>query len=209
MNKINAIEIVGGLSSPSKLPCYSYSIPASKCITGNKLRKVSGSICSKCYAHKGFYTAYPVVQIALERRYNKLNDSQWIEAMTFLINNVEKSGFFRWHDSGDLQSVKHLSNIVEVCKNTPTVKHWLPTREYRIVADYLLNNTFPDNLIVRLSTFMLEGKPPATLAKKLGVFTSGASKDNYNCLAPKQNNKCVDCRLCWDKSVDNIIYHTH
>lgn len=205
-----AIEIVGGLSIPSKLPCYSYSIPAKRCKVGSKLRKIKGSICSNCYAHKGFYKLYPAVELALEKRYNKMSGEQWVDGMTYLVSNKEKSGFFRWFDSGDLQDEEMLNNIVKVCLSTPNVKHWLPTKEYKIVSDYLNSGkTFPSNLIVRLSAYMLEGLPPTNLAEKLGVLTSGVSKLNYTCKAPQQKNKCEDCRLCWDKSVKNVIYHAH
>ena len=54
--KIKDIEsTVGTLSAPSKMPCFSFSIPAKLCITGQKLRDVKNSICSKCYALKGRY----------------------------------------------------------------------------------------------------------------------------------------------------------
>ena len=95
MTKTEAIEIIGGLSSPSKMPSYSFSIPASKCITGTKLRNVKGSVCSKCYAMKGMYR-FPVVKNALMKRFDNLTHPQWVEAMTFLINKVEKSGYFRF-----------------------------------------------------------------------------------------------------------------
>ena len=44
------------LSNTSKMPCKSWGIPASSCKTGAKLRKVKGSVCSGCYAHKGAYS---------------------------------------------------------------------------------------------------------------------------------------------------------
>ena len=208
MTKKEALEIVEGLSSPSKMPCYGFSIPASKCITGMKLRDVAGSICSKCYALKGNY-GFPNVQDALMRRFDKLSDPKWVEAMSFLINKVEKSGYFRWHDSGDIQDVPHLKRIVEVCKNTPNIKHWLPTREYGFVTEYLKDNTFPDNLTVRLSTYMLEGKPPTGIASRYNLPTSGVSKGSFNCPASHQDNKCQDCRACWDKDEANINYKQH
>ena len=57
----------GGFSRPSKMPCPAYSIPASLCKVGGKLRKVEGSVCGKCYAMKGNYN-YPAVRAALARR---------------------------------------------------------------------------------------------------------------------------------------------
>jgi hypothetical protein len=43
-------KIVGGLSKPSKMPGPAYNLPAYKCITGQKLAKVPGSVCHGCYA---------------------------------------------------------------------------------------------------------------------------------------------------------------
>jgi hypothetical protein len=208
MNISLAIETTGGLSNPSKMPCYGFSIPAVKCITGMKLRKVVNSICSKCYAMKGMY-GFPAVKNALMKRWEKLNHPEWVSAMSVLINSKEKSGFFRWHDSGDVQSVEHLSRIVDVCKLTPHIQHWLPTREYSFVSEYLKTNPFPTNLTVRLSALMLEGQPPVAIAKRLGLTTSGVSKEGFTCPASQQNNECRDCRACWMKENKNINYKQH
>ena len=53
-------EIVGGLSRPSKMPCYSWGIPAQSCITGGKLAAIQGSICQQCYALKGHFRRHKV-----------------------------------------------------------------------------------------------------------------------------------------------------
>lgn len=204
-----AIEIVGGLSKPSKMPCFSYSIPAKYCVTGSKLAKVSGSVCSKCYALKGFYPT-PNVKAALEKRYVSLTDPNWVEAMTLTISGMEGSGYFRWHDAGDIQSIKHLEMIVQVCKNLPDIKFWLPTREYSFVSSFIAKHgAFPDNLTVRLSAFMIEGEPPVSLAKSLGLPTSGVSKVGFSCPSSQQQGKCLACRACWNKEVENVNYKLH
>lgn len=210
MNKQLALAIVNGLSEPSKMPCYGWSIPAQRCNTGQKLRKVPGSVCSTCYALRGHYM-YKVVQACLERRYQAmLNHPQWVEAMVWLINNVEKSGYFRWFDSGDVPSVEGLDKIVQVVKQTPGVQHWLPTREYGFVsAWFAANGAFPANLTLRLSALKFEAAPPVSVANRLGVLTSTASKTNYNCPAYAQKGKCLDCRACWDKNVPNVSYKRH
>ena len=125
MLKKEAKEITGGLSAPGKMPEGSYNLPASACQTGQILAKVKDTPCSGCYALKGRYR-FPNVKDALQRRLASLNHPQWVEAMTTL---VKKKKHFRWHDSGDIQSVKHLIKIFEVCKNTPATRHWL-TRSY-------------------------------------------------------------------------------
>ena len=205
--KIKDIEsTIGTLSEPSKMPCFSFSIPAKRCITGQKLRNVKRSICSKCYALKGRYV-FPNVQNALETRFQGMSDPQWIEKMVAMIGKREKSGFFRWHDSGDLQSVAHLAAIVEIAKRLPNIRFWLPTREFSFVSEYMATNAIPDNLTIRLSALMFDGKPPVAIAKRLGLVTSGASTgDDFSCPSSKQGGKCLDCRACWNKSVSNVNY---
>ena len=208
--KIKDLEsAVGTLSKPSKMPCYSFSIPAKRCITGMKLRNVKGSICSSCYALKGRYV-FDNVHNALEDRFQKLKHSNWVRLMAQLIAKKEKSGFFRWHDSGDLQSVVHLHKICEVAKMLPNIQFWLPTREFSIVSKYMELHHVPDNLTIRLSAFMFNGHPPLGIAKRLGLTTSGASTGNdFSCPSSKQGGKCLDCRACWDKSIDNVDYKKH
>lgn len=217
MTRKKAEEIVGGLSDPSKMPCHSYSIPAARCHIGAIMAKVPGSICSNCYAMKNRYR-FDNVQDALERRFQTLKDPRWVEAMSILANDA--SGYFRWHDSGDLQDMEHLKNIVQVCRNTPHIKHWLPTREYKprkgyphrfgLVGQYLAEgNTFPPNLVVRLSAMRFGEKGPEKIARELGLKISGAVATDFNCPASLQGNKCGECRKCWSKAYFSITYHEH
>ena len=203
-----AEERVGSLSSPSKMPGYGYSTPAEDCITGSKLAEVVDSICSFCYARKGRYVFRNVKQ-AMKKRLKSLQRLDWVETMVFMIGKREKSGFFRWHDSGDIQGVWHLEKIAEVARRLPHIKFWLPTREYRFVREWMQFASVPKNLTIRLSAYMVDGKPPTKLAKKLGLTTSGVSPDGFNCPASKQGNECGECRACWDGSVENINYKKH
>lgn len=209
MKLAQALEVIGRFSAPSKMPCQSWSIPAKRCKTGMKLRNVVGSICSKCYALKGRYP-FPNVQNALERRFQSLSNPLWEDAMVAAIQMSEASGFFRWHDSGDIQDVGHLEKIANVAKRLPNIRFWLPTREYGFVAEYLKQHgAFPDNLTVRLSSLMIEGKPPETIAKRFGLTTSGVSKEGFTCPSSTQGGKCLTCRACWDKNVTNVNYKQH
>lgn len=199
---------VGSLSTPSKMPGYGYSTSADDCITGSKLANVKGSICSICYARKGRYV-FPNVQNAMKKRLESLERLDWIDTMVQLISRKEKSGFFRWHDSGDLQGVWHLEKIAEVARRLPSIKFWLPTREYKIVSDWIKFCTKPRNLTIRLSAFMIDGPAPVTVAKRLGLTTSGAKKTGFSCPSSQQGNQCGDCRACWDEAVTNVDYKPH
>jgi len=196
--KKEARRITGGLSAPSKMPGPSYNLPATQCITGTKLVKVPGSVCAGCYALKGRYN-FNNVRLALARRLESLQHPQWVFAMTVLIKGEE---VFRWHDSGDLQSAWHLKRIFEVCEATPETSHWLPTREAKFLP--LNTDSIPKNLIIRMSSHMIDQKPV-----KFWPWTSTVSTGSFTCPASKQGNECKSCRNCWSREVANVSYPKH
>ena len=202
MLKKEATQITGGLSKPNKMPGPSSNLPAPACITGSKLVDVLGSTCSGCYALKGRYR-FQNVKDAMARRLDRLHDPRWIEAMTTLVTGHP---VFRWHDSGDLQSVQHLKNIFEVCKRTPGTRHWLPTREARFLKLFTADEV-PKNLKIVLSDHMNDQQVPPSW----WPYTSGVTTDHeaVTCPASKQGNKCLDCRKCWDRGTKRVIYGKH
>ena len=200
MLKKEARKITGGLSKPSKMPGPAHNLPAWKCITGVKLQAVPGSVCAGCYALKGRYR-FNNVQAALNRRLQALEDPRWVEAMTALIKGEK---FFRWHDSGDIQSMGHLENIFKVCKLTPETQHWMPTREAQFLKQ-LDPATIPANLIIRMSSHMID-QGPVKFWPWTSTVTSSAGR---TCPAPEQSNSCGSCRQCWDRSVPNVAYGKH
>lgn len=214
MATIKALQMqVGSLSNPSKMPGFGYSTPAKDCQTGSKLAEIVNSICSICYAKKGRYV-FPNVQNAMQYRLDSISKIDWIDCMVELISKKQSKlpegqrEFFRWHDSGDIQGVWHLEKIAEIARRLPEINFWLPTREYRFVREWLATATKPSNLQIRLSAYMIDGKPPTELANRLGLTTSGVSENGFNCPAPKQDNACGDCRACWT-SDENINYKSH
>ena len=194
-----AREITGGLSKPSKMPGPAYNLPASQCITGAKLVNVKGSTCSGCYALKGNYIRFPAVQKAMERRAASLVHESWITAM---VVQIKRHRWFRWHDSGDLQSVQHLKNIFEVCNLTPDTMHWLPTQERKYLP--LQGSSYPNNLTIRLSNAKNNTKPGTAWTHWSTVVDSGG-----DCPASKQGNQCGDCRRCWSRDVKHVTYPKH
>ena len=192
-----AKQITGSLTRTSKMPGLSYSLPAWECKTGSKLRKVKGSVCSACYALKGNYTRYKAIKAAQYDRLEKIKNSLWVAAM---VVQVKRQKYFRWHDAGDVQDLDHLKKIYSVCKLTPEVKHWMPTREAWI-KNHL--DSKPANLVIRFSPPMM-GQRNDTWPNSSMVVETGAT-----CPAPKQNNSCGDCRQCWDPDVKVVSYGKH
>ena len=199
MNTKEAWALVGGLSKPSKMPGWSIGIPAKECKTGAKLRLIPDSVCEGCYALKGCYV-FKVVQEAQYKRLEAIQHPDWVLAMATLINS-KKPDVFRWHDSGDVQDVQHLEKIFEVCRLTPSKRHWMPTREAWI-KDHM--HKAPANLVVRFSSPMVDQGPVKSWAN-----TSTVSTKSRSCPAPDNNNECGDCRACWDPLVKNIEYGKH
>lgn len=216
MNKKQAIIIAGGnLTATSKMPCKSFGIPAQRCGVGSRLHEVKGSVCEGCYAlDKGLYRMN-TVKNAQEKRFKNLYHPKWVMALTTMIG---KEKWFRWHDSGDIHSLIHMSNIMAVAIKTPDCKHWIPTREYEIVTTYVESGMFiPKNVYLRLSAHMVDGKPPTELARRLNAYenvegfigtSTVAKKKKASCPAHEQDNQCLECRTCWSRK-ENVGYKWH
>ena len=188
------------MTKTKKMPGLSYSLPAWACIVGKKLRKVKNSVCAGCYALKGNYTRYPAIKAVQYYRLASLMEPDWVPAM---VAQVKRQKWFRWHDAGDLQSVQHLKNIFEVCKATPETSHWLPTREAKFLK-LMDPDVIPKNLIIRMSSHMIDQKPVT-----FWPWTSTVSTGAFTCPASKQGNECKSCRNCWDRNIANVSYPKH
>jgi hypothetical protein len=215
-----ALDYVGGLSVPTKIPTYCYSIPAERCITGSTLVNVKGSTCESCYAMKGWHYGKQVGP-AEERRFQSLKKAYWTDAMVYLIRSL-KLAYFRWHDSGDIQGLWHLQKIFEVCLRTPDCYHWLPTREWDMIKNFReLGIPKPKNLKIILSAHMIDRAGPVELAKDLNVQVSTVVTSNPTCQAHTKtvevkngrhnltHGYCGSCRDCWNEDVFFVSYIKH
>lgn len=204
-----ALANIGGLSKTSKMPGFSWSISALVCPTGSKLRGVKGSTCENCYAMKGMYR-FPNVKQSHERKLEALKTDEFVPSFIFVLNNLydknpEKHKWFRWHDSGDLQNIEHLVKINDICLATPNINHWLPTREFKIVGDFLKKYDKADNLLIRMSAVMVGQGLKTDLPYSTVGYDGEEVKD---CPAYSQGGMCGDCRACWDENI-NINYPLH
>lgn len=229
-----ARRIVGSLGFPSKMPGTSYGLSAHDCLAGRKLVTVPGSICSDCYALRDKFS-WPNAQIAFARRLAGTKHPLWVDAMVTVLRHVHRGtpirvdlglrtpgqlkrnggvrfrfnepGFHRWHDSGDLQSVEHFDAILEVCRRTPQIRHWLPTRELAIVR--ASRQPVPPNLTIRVSATMIDGAAPKGWPVASTVHTVGAPAKAWECPARHQQHQCGACRACWSRDVPLVSYPRH
>lgn len=213
-----ALTLIGGLSHPSKMPWWAWSISAAECVTGSKLAAIENTICSGCYALKGHYM-FPNVQDAQARRARGAEDPRWVQAFVVVLKRLHAKtrkqrspgmteNRFRWFDAGDLQSPEMLRNINDIALQTPEIDHWLPTREMGIVRDFLSQGgAFAPNLLVRMSAPKV-GVAPKRQPFGLSFSTVEAESDAHQCVAmAEQGNRCLTCDKCW--KTGNINYPLH
>lgn len=211
----------GDLSTKnSKMPGSTFGLSTSGCAVGQALQQVEGSVCSRCYAAK-LEKLRPSVKLGWQRRTDAVLDAiadrekrtAWITGMAQRIHMVaDKTGerFHRWHDSGDLQGIEHLNMIVMVALATPSINHWLPTKEKATIKRYLkIVGKFPANLVVRVSSAMIGAEPVAMACGTSTVHRKGEAHHGRECPAYKQGGNCGECRACWDANVQNVSYPLH
>lgn len=210
--KKQAIELAGNVTKTSKMPCDSYSLPTEACKTGSKMAKIKGSICSNCYANKNNYHRFKANIMPMQlKRLDSIQSDNWVNAMIKLIGNQP---YFRWHDSGDIQSVDHFNKICQIAEAMPNTKFWIPTREYDIIKEYVKTNVIPSNLIVRLSAMFVDKAVimPKSLQNISNVVISNVHSINpigTECESYKHGGKCNDCRKCWNADIKAISYKIH
>lgn len=212
----------------SKMPGSSFATSTDHCLTGSKLVHIPGSVCHKCYAVR-VEKRYPNAKLAYERNYLQATaliatkPEAWAKAMAFQITQAAlktHQPYHRWFDSGDLASPEMLHAIVLTAKLTPDIKHWLPTREAKMVKDYLTSHTLPPNLTIRVSSPMIDDGPlPYPNTSTVHTHTQlPPTPDSHVCpstspahrsLDPDNRPNCGYCRACWDISIPNISYPQH
>lgn len=237
----DAVAITGPLSKPSKMPGKAWGIPAEHCITGGILRGQEGSVCSICYACRGRFVM-PAIQLSYQRRLDKWVAAveqdglagvfEWEDAMVTQIDSYFQSRdkarklgefdpmkdgeYFRWLDSGDLQSEEMLKSIMTIARHLPWVKFYLPTKEQKIVRSVLSKYPCPANLIVRVSGSRIDGPAPNFEYTSVVETMSDESAWKEKCEGPSgsvaycpaefQSHECQRCRQCWNPEVKTVVY---
>ena len=218
-----AYKMTGGVSDTSKMPCYSWGIPTSTCRRAKQLMvDEPNSICGSCYAMKGAYN-WANVDNAYRCRYNSwksLPQQEWVNYMVTILDSqkVSKSGYFRWFDSGDIQSLSMIYQLIQIAERTPNMKHWVATREYKYI-DRTMTEYIPDNMVFRLSHTNVDELDEVVSKtvddKNINESAVVSTKDlkltpkQFTCPSIYQHGECLDCRACWNSKVKQVAYVLH
>lgn len=214
------IERLGAFQYTSKMPGPSWSIDASLCPTGQRLRAtVPDSPCAKCYALKGHFATPKVIEASARRLQAYRQEPDWARLMARLIELSVPVGdpYFRWFSSGDLLDMTMLHRIIQVAWMTPAVQHWLPTQERDLVRSLTL--PIPPNLTIRLSTPTINGVPSELFTASVVLSRTNKARwakrvarnstARHYCPSSLQDGQCGNCRTCWDPNTKVIAYLQH
>ena len=165
------------VSWTKKMPGPSFNTPTDFCQAGSEMRDREGTVCQDCNVHYAGRYGLPVVQEAMQRRYDRMmmNPQEWGRAMVSLLPGYSQmmqdenrrmmplgatgyddidgnTGYMRWHDAGDLQGPQHLALLSDIARATPNINHWLPTKQFDHIKAYLAaGGEIPKNLTLRAS----------------------------------------------------------
>ena len=199
-----------GLSKNNKMPAYTLAIPAREsCPRGDKLAKVTGTVCFDCYAVKGHDGMQPAkdakarrwatIKLALE---SDMVYDLWLSAFSLC---MFKETHFRWHSAGDLFNADYVAMVYDAIERTKWVNHWIPTKE-PLLARPLLG--LP-NLALRVSDDMVNQVSNKFKGLTSGVHTAENGGRGQQCPASEQRGSCGDCRACWSANVAHVSYKIH
>ena len=195
------------LSRTSKLGCYSWSLQALETCQGSIGKDGQlVEVCQGCYATQGFYH----MPDAISLRKNNKDDWQTDDWVARMVKALSKQKKFRWFDSGDIYSVDLAWKIHEVCRLTPHVKHWLPTRMHKFDKySHVLGalDSLP-NVVVRLSADNVEEQITGTTTSMV-IKTHEHRRGVHVCPSSLQAGKCDTCTACWNKDVKVVAYVAH
>ena len=121
-------------SKENKAKILNFSIPAYKTKSGKSTCPFAGGCQKYCYAQKGNYTRFPIVQELMEKKY--LLSKQ--DNFPFLINTEiqkKKPSHVRIHDSGDFYSPLYLQKWVDIANDNKEVIFYAYTKSIKFFVE--------------------------------------------------------------------------
>lgn len=193
------------------MPCKSFALPVSKdtCIGRLDANGKIKEVCKSCYAMKGSYLWRTAKALRKHNLNETLNNLEGFKIDMVKLLNGEKSEYFRWFDSGDIYDNDLLFSIYEICKNTPSINHWIPTKARELLdQDLWAKLESLNNVTIRYSSPSINGYYQSIHGST--VIQKGQEVDEtkvFKCPVVDERKKCDDCRACWNS--DKVIAYTY
>ena len=206
-NKSNEISM-SNRNSKTGAACLNIAFPVCTC-------REDAPCKATCYACKGCQQI-AVVQGAYYRNLRLYNDDS-DNFFEQIFCKIKFSGLpkVRWFDSGDIPDAEFFERMVDLCKQTPNVKHMAFTKKYEIVNEYIdKNGKLPDNLNIMFSAWDVLWDVPNPHG--IGVAYVDFDDKRMNPAIPKnafvcpgRDSTCSACGACWSKKLKAVVFHQH
>jgi len=134
-------------SKENKAKILNFSIPAYKTKSGKSTCPFAGGCQKYCYAQKGNYTRFPIVQQLMEKKYEISKQTNFNSLMNEEIAK-KKPSHVRIHDSGDFYSPLYLQKWIDIAKDNKSVIFYAYTKSIKFFVEGL---TVPKNLKIIFS----------------------------------------------------------
>lgn len=172
--------------------------------------KIDGGIvdaCAGCYAKTGNYN-FPNVKAPRLHNMQDWKRDNWEEDM---IKELDNDRYFRWFDSGDVHHHALATKILNICEKTEWVKHWIPTRSYKLPRIYRVLEQIKKlpNVAVRYSSDSVLGEYDDIHGSTIIPGFESTDTNLTVCNAHLTKGRCSGCRQCWDLNVKIIAYPAH
>ena len=159
MNLLTQNSKMKKTSIKNNMRIFNFSIPAYKTKAGKSTCPFAGGCQKYCYAQKGNYTRFPIVQELMEKKYLIRKQDNF----NILINEEikkKKATHIRIHDSGDFYSIEYLLKWVDIANANKDVIFYAYTKSIPF-----FKGTF-------------QGKPIIKVPKNLKIiFSEGSKRD--------------------------------
>ena len=126
---------------------FNFSIPAYKTKAGKITCPFAKDCIKYCYAQKGNYTRFPMIQQLMEKKYELSKTENFINLMNEEIEK-KKAKYIRIHDSGDFYSIKYLNKWIQIAKDNKSVIFYAYTKSIKFFINGL---KLPKNLKIIFS----------------------------------------------------------
>ena len=147
MNLLTQNSKMKKTSIENKSKILNFSIPAFKTKSGKTTCPFAGGCQKYCYAQKGNYTRFPIVQELMEQKYLLSKQENFTTLMNEEIKK-KKPTHVRIHDSGDFYSPEYLNKWVTIAKQNKDVIFYAYTKSIKFFTEGL---TVPTNLKIIFS----------------------------------------------------------
>lgn len=173
-----------------------------------KNAKISGSICSHCYA-SNMCDMYKGLRERLERNTATLTEKVLSDEE---LPDTTGQEIFRFESFGDLNNEIQLTNYLNIARKNPNTRFTLWTKMYDLAYNYFKERPeVPENFTLIISSLMVNTRLSLDKYKSLGIFAKGQLKVftvydkeyiekhpelDLNC----GSRYCNGCRKCYSKN---------